>query len=61
MIGCMIESHLNPGKQALNGDSSRLEYGVSITDACIGWDETESLLTWAYDAMGKWAHIPYSL
>jgi len=61
MIGCMIESHLNPGKQALNGDSSKLEYGVSITDACIGWDETESLLTWAYDAMGKWAHIPYSL
>ena len=53
IIGCMMESHLNPGKQALNGDASALEYGVSITDACIGWDETESLLTWAYDAMGK--------
>ncbi|MQG76546.1 MAG: 3-deoxy-7-phosphoheptulonate synthase [SAR202 cluster bacterium] len=53
IIGCMIESHLNPGKQSLNGDNSKLEYGVSITDACIGWDETDSLLTWAYDAMGK--------
>ncbi|MCH8939871.1 MAG: 3-deoxy-7-phosphoheptulonate synthase [Chloroflexi bacterium] len=53
MIGCMMESHLNPGKQSLNGDNSKLEYGVSITDACIGWEETEALLTWAYDTMGK--------
>lgn len=53
IIGCMMESHLNPGKQTLNGDPSALEYGVSITDACIGWEETESLLTWAYDSMGK--------
>jgi len=48
-----MESHLNPGKQSLNGDNSTLEYGVSITDACIGWEETEALLTWAYDTMGK--------
>jgi len=53
MIGCMMESHLNPGKQSINGDNSKLEYGVSITDACIGWEETEALLTWAYDTMGK--------
>ncbi|MCH7744602.1 MAG: 3-deoxy-7-phosphoheptulonate synthase [Chloroflexi bacterium] len=49
IIGCMIESNLNSGSQKLNGDSSTLKYGVSITDACIGWDETEELLTWAYD------------
>ena len=24
-------------------------YGVSITDSCIGWDETVNLLSWAYD------------
>ena len=48
IIGCMLESNLNPGSQKLNGgDLSTLEYGVSVTDACIGWDETESLLRWA--------------
>lgn len=48
IIGCMLESNLNPGAQKLNGgDLSTLEYGVSVTDACIGWDETEELLRWA--------------
>jgi 3-deoxy-7-phosphoheptulonate synthase len=45
----MLESNLNPGAQKLTGDRSALEYGVSVTDACIGWDETETLLRWAYD------------
>ena len=49
IIGCMLESNLNPGAQKLNGgDLSDLEYGVSVTDACIGWDETEDLLRWAW-------------
>ena len=49
IIGCMLESNLNPGSQKLNGGRESLQYGVSITDACIGWDETEELLRWAYD------------
>ena len=49
IIGCMLESNLFPGAQKLNGDPDSLEYGVSVTDACIGWDETEELLRWAYD------------
>ena len=49
IIGCMMESNINPGNQKLGDDPSRLKYGVSITDACIGWEETEELLTWAYD------------
>ncbi len=52
IAGCMLESNLNPGNQHLNGDSSRLKYGVSITDACIGWGETEELLTWIYENAG---------
>lgn len=49
IIGCMLESHLNPGNQSLDGRLlDELEYGVSITDACIGWDETEVLLRNAY-------------
>lgn len=51
IIGCMLESHLNPGNQKLGDDPSQLKYGVSITDSCIGWDETELLLAEAYDAM----------
>jgi 3-deoxy-7-phosphoheptulonate synthase len=48
--GLMLESHLFPGKQAL-GKPSALRYGVSITDACIGWEETESLIVSADEAL----------
>ena len=44
LVGLMLESHLFPGSQPLGKDPSGLQYGVSITDACIGWDETASLL-----------------
>ena len=40
----MLESHLKPGNQPIPKDLSTLEYGVSITDPCIGWDSTEALL-----------------
>ena len=48
IIGCMVESNLTPGKQDLGDDPSQLEYGVSITDACIGLEETQELLSWTY-------------
>jgi 3-deoxy-7-phosphoheptulonate synthase len=51
IIGCMLESHLFPGNQKLGDDPSKLVYGLSITDACIGWDETEALLTEAHDTL----------
>ena len=41
IIGIMLESNLAEGGQSLSDD---LRYGVSITDACIGWECTESLL-----------------
>ena len=53
IIGCMVESNLTPGKQDLGDDPSQLSYGVSITDACIGWEETQELLTWAYAKVAK--------
>ena len=41
----MIESHLNSGNQTLNeNEPNDLEYGVSITDSCLGWEQTEELL-----------------
>jgi 3-deoxy-7-phosphoheptulonate synthase len=54
IIGCMLESNINPGAQKLNGDLASLEYGVSVTDACIGWDETDELMRWAH---GKMANV----
>ena len=43
--GVMIESHLNEGAQAGDGKTQdELTYGQSITDACIGWEDTESVL-----------------
>ena len=41
--GVMLESNLNSGNQKVDS-SQELQYGVSITDACIGWEETERLL-----------------
>lgn len=43
IFGVMIESHLNPGKQKLE-PGKELRYGVSITDACLGWDDSEQVL-----------------
>lgn len=40
----MIESNLVEGNQKLSGPLESLEYGKSVTDACIGWDDTVSVL-----------------
>ena len=43
IMGLLVESNLNPGRQDWVAGEA-LRYGVSITDACIGWEETETLL-----------------
>ena len=43
IIGAMVESHLNPGRQDHTAGKP-LQYGISITDACLGWEDTEPLL-----------------
>ena len=52
IIGMMIESNLVEGKQNVD-KRSNLQYGQSITDACIGWDETEELIMLLDNAMKK--------
>jgi 3-deoxy-7-phosphoheptulonate synthase len=42
--GFMLESNIKAGKQALSDNPASLEYGKSVTDGCMGWEETESLL-----------------
>ncbi|HEY0009078.1 MAG TPA: 3-deoxy-7-phosphoheptulonate synthase, partial [Tepidisphaeraceae bacterium] len=44
LIGVMIESNLHEGRQDVPSDLSQLKRGVSITDACLGWETTERLL-----------------
>ena len=44
IIGLMLESHLEAGNQAIPEDLSALRYGVSVTDGCIDWATTESLI-----------------
>ena len=44
IIGLMLESNLGWGNQAIPDDLSQLQYGVSVTDACIDWETTETLL-----------------
>jgi 3-deoxy-7-phosphoheptulonate synthase len=43
IMGVMVESHLNEGKQD-HTPGCTLEYGKSITDPCLGWDDTVKLL-----------------
>jgi len=52
IIGVMAESHLHPGRQDLV-PGKPLAYGVSITDPCIGWDDSVKLLERLAEAVRK--------
>lgn len=51
IIGAMLESNLEPGSQPFPAERASLRYGVSITDACIGWAETERLIRAAHERL----------
>lgn len=52
IAGLMLESFIHAGKQGMKGPNSQgLEYGVSITDPCISWEQTENLLTAIYELL----------
>ncbi|KAI3404411.1 ARO3 [Candida oxycetoniae] len=57
ICGLMIESNLNEGRQDVpppsEGGKDALKYGVSITDACIGWDSTVEVLDMLASAVKK--------
>ena len=52
IMGLLIESNLKPGNQKWEAGKS-LEWGVSITDACIGWEDTEHLLDELAETLDK--------
>ena len=54
IFGVMVESHLKAGAQKFTpgkDDPARLAYGQSITDACIGWDDSLTVLQVLSDAV----------
>jgi len=53
IVGLMLESNLLAGKQGLGKDPAALDYGVSITDGCISFEETEQLLQSAYVTLAE--------
>jgi 3-deoxy-7-phosphoheptulonate synthase len=48
LVGVMIESNIVSGNQPIPTDLSQLKYGCSVTDGCIGWEDTESMLRSAH-------------
>ncbi|HVK55517.1 MAG TPA: 3-deoxy-7-phosphoheptulonate synthase AroG [Burkholderiales bacterium] len=52
IFGIMAESHLKPGRQDLVA-GKELVYGQSITDACLGWEDSEKLVRLLADAVQK--------
>ncbi|NCF81996.1 MAG: 3-deoxy-7-phosphoheptulonate synthase, partial [Proteobacteria bacterium] len=50
IMGVMIESHLNAGRQNVT-PGKPLVYGQSITDACIGWEDTKEMLNELADSV----------
>lgn len=52
IFGVMIESHLKAGRQDL-APGKELIYGMSITDACIGWEESDALLQELAEAVAQ--------
>lgn len=51
IVGMMLESHLSEGNQSINCQKEELKYGVSVTDPCIGWEETEKIILAAYEKL----------
>ena len=51
LIGLMVESYLQEGNQPFPEKPQQLRYGVSVTDACVGWEVTERMLRWGGDKL----------
>jgi len=48
VVGMMVESFLEQGSQPVPADLSTLRYGLSVTDACVGWETTVEMLRGAH-------------
>ncbi|MCK9984281.1 MAG: 3-deoxy-7-phosphoheptulonate synthase [Azoarcus sp.] len=53
VVGLMIESFIEPGNQSIPADLSQLKYGCSVTDACVGWDDTADMIRKAHAVLSE--------
>lgn len=53
ICGTMIESNLSEGNQKIPPDLAQLQYGVSVTDQCLGWKTTEEMILEAFEKLKK--------
>ena len=51
IAGIMLESNINDGQQSIPDDLSKLKYGISVTDDCLGWEKTGQLLKDIYQLL----------
>ena len=51
ITGLMLESNIAEGCQPISSNLAELKYGVSITDECMGWEQTERLLLWIHSQL----------
>jgi 3-deoxy-7-phosphoheptulonate synthase len=51
IVGLMVESFLEAGNQPIPADRSKLRYGCSVTDPCVGWDTTAEMLRGAHEIL----------
>ena len=53
LIGVMVESYLEEGNQPLPNNPASLRYGVSVTDACLGWNVTERMFRAGFELLSS--------
>jgi 3-deoxy-7-phosphoheptulonate synthase len=51
VVGFMVESFIEAGSQPIPADLSKLKYGCSVTDACVGWETTVEMLRGAHEIL----------
>ena len=51
IVGLMLESNLYEGNQSIQNNLAQLKYGVSVTDKCIGWEETAKIILAAHEKL----------
>jgi len=61
LIGLMVESFLEEGNQPIPKQVTELRHGVSITDACVGWETTERMLRHGHEVMREAVKPPAAL
>ena len=57
IVGMMLESNLHEGNQKIPSNLEELKYGVSVTDKCLSWEETEKIILAAYEKLSEKRHI----